>query len=343
MIKNLEMGRSLRPEGPTGSEQRPLTHSAHLVERVPVDALKLADSPRTAGEDAEHVRTLAEMDVDLPPLVVHRSTLNVIDGAHRLRAAVLRGDDFVDVCFFEGSTADAFVLAVELNGTHGLPLSLADRKAAAERIIASHGQWSDRRIAKVVGLAANTVGAIRRCSTAHDEQLNTTVGQDGRIRPRNSAEGRRRAEAYLKEHPGASLREIAKAAGISPGTAGDVRRRIHRTGAHDGPPPDALPTAQAAPGKAAPLRRTGHRAPKRISADVLTSLTKDPSLRFTAAGKILLRSLRICAVDAEQWARIVDAVPTHRQETIASLARECAVMWQNLADRLAERVGATAP
>ena len=70
--------------------------------------------------------------------------MRVIDGTHRLRAALLRGVDVIDVLYFDGPDADAFVLAVELNHTHGLPLSRADRTAAAERIIGSHPDWSDR-------------------------------------------------------------------------------------------------------------------------------------------------------------------------------------------------------
>jgi hypothetical protein len=52
---------------------------------------------------------------------------------HRLRAAVANGQEAVDVRYFDGSAADAFLRAVEANVKHGLPLSLADRRAAAQR------------------------------------------------------------------------------------------------------------------------------------------------------------------------------------------------------------------
>src|SRR5262245_17675514 len=107
---------------------------------VPIRSLVPSQSLRINGEHKDHVRTLAETDDKLPPIVVHRTTMQVIDGMHRLRAAVLRGREHIDVEFFEGDEEDAFVLAVKLNARHGLPLSPADRAAAVVRIINSHRQ-----------------------------------------------------------------------------------------------------------------------------------------------------------------------------------------------------------
>ncbi|MEW1629047.1 ParB/RepB/Spo0J family partition protein [Streptomyces sp. NPDC089173] len=329
------------PGGDTGTEAASATGGSAAggarlaaAECVSVAALAAFDGPRSGKEDEEHVELLATLQARLPPILVHRPTMRVIDGAHRLRAAVVRGDDRIMVRYFDGSEADAFVLAVRLNSEHGLPLSLSDRKAAAARIIASHTQWSDRRIAEVVGLAANTVGAIRQRSTAQNEQPNASIGRDGRMRPRNGAEGRLRAGELMRANPAASLREIARLAGISAATASDVRARLNRG------EPLVTPQQQQAGGRESPSRPAPPRSfgPGRPDSDVLlVSLSKDPSLRLTMAGKVLLRALRVCAVDADGWSRIVDAVPPHRQEVVARLARECANTWQLLADRLAER------
>lgn len=309
------------------------------TERVPVNAIIVSDSPRMAGENMDHIRMLAKLEAKLPPIVVHRRTMHVIDGAHRLRAAILRGDDLIEVKFFDGTDADAFVVAVEMNGEHGLPLSLADRTAAAARIVDSHPLWSDRRIAKVVSLAGSTVGAIRRRSTAQNEQLNTNVGSDGRVRPRNGGGGRQLAGDLIKRNPDSSMRAIAKAAGVSPATASDVRARLDR-----GEPP-VTPRQRLAmqQEKTSYSATSQNRALSVVSPDIVSSLTKDPSLRFSDAGKILLRALGNCAVNPEQWARIVEAVPTHHQETVVRLARLCASMWQDFADRLAEQMDGTSP
>ncbi|MFD1048366.1 ParB N-terminal domain-containing protein, partial [Kibdelosporangium lantanae] len=116
----------------------------------------MSDSPRLEGEDGEHIRALVELDVQLPPITVHRTTMRVIDGMHRLRAAVLRRQDFIDAYLVDAEPDDVFVLAVEANIQHGLPLTFADRKAAAARIVRSHPHWSDRAIAAKTGLSPKT-------------------------------------------------------------------------------------------------------------------------------------------------------------------------------------------
>jgi hypothetical protein len=86
---------------------------------------------------------------------------------------------------------------------------------------------SDRAIAEAVGLTAKVVAAIRR-STEAAAQSDVRVGRDGRTRPLNGAAGRLRVAALVAEHPEASLREVARLAGVSPGTVRDVRRRLER-------------------------------------------------------------------------------------------------------------------
>ncbi|HEY1620466.1 MAG TPA: ParB/RepB/Spo0J family partition protein, partial [Streptosporangiaceae bacterium] len=126
------------------------------ADQVPVAALLVGDSPRLQGESNEHIRMLAATDAQLPPILVHRPTMQVVDGMHRLRAALLRGQPTISVRFLDGSAEDAFISAVQANIEHGLPLTLADREAAADRIIATHPWRSDRWIATVTGLAAST-------------------------------------------------------------------------------------------------------------------------------------------------------------------------------------------
>ncbi|MFE0012787.1 ParB/RepB/Spo0J family partition protein, partial [Streptomyces erythrochromogenes] len=125
----------------------PAKRTPHSAAEVPVGALLAADSPRTVPVDESHAQALANSGRTLPPLLVHRPTMRIIDGTHRLRAAVLRGRDTVGVTYFDGSAEDAFVLSVEANISHGLPLTQAERTGAALRILRSHPDWSDRGIA----------------------------------------------------------------------------------------------------------------------------------------------------------------------------------------------------
>ncbi|WP_240667562.1 ParB/RepB/Spo0J family partition protein [Streptomyces luteoverticillatus] len=304
-----------------------------------IGALSAGDSPRLCGADDEYCRVLAESGAELPPIVVHQATMRVVDGAHRLRAAELRGDTDIAVRFFSGSPQDAYVLAVRANTTHGLPLTRMERTVAADRIIASHPQWSDRSIAAVTGLSARTVAALRRRSSDAIARSDNRIGRDGRVRPVNSAESRRMASELMASDPNASLRQIARLVGLSPTTVLDVRRRLDRG---DDPVPAGR---RKAPGR--PLPHRTERRPRggagHDDLDVLLrSLARDPALRFTEAGRLLLRWLHRQAVDTEEQIRLLDDVPAHCVEPVAELIRRCAERWLDFADQLEQRMSRTA-
>ncbi|MFJ8042662.1 ParB N-terminal domain-containing protein [Kitasatospora sp. NPDC096147] len=437
---------------------------ASEVESVPVELLLPADSPRLTGEDPGHVEALAQSGRALAPILVHRASRKVVDGRHRLRAAALRGEQEVLVRYLEGPEEEIFIRAVEANVAHGLPLTLADRRAAARRILASHPGWSDRAIARVTGLSPKTVGAARRCSSEENPQSiagvvpTVRVGRDGRVRPLDPAEGRRAAAKLFAERPDASLREVSRAVGISVSTAHDVRRMLQRgegllrsgrsgpggpgeqggrsgqgeqagryagsvdperaeggsfgpehfgserfgagllvggpvaaeqlmvgrvaagrgdegrppavplppapVGSHraaaegtagtpgtvvpaTGPDPAAVARVvrQARPGSgparsaagAVPPQGAGERAPggAQPAAAILERLAKDPSLRFTESGRLLLRWLGARDLDARTRSDLVAAVPPHCAVVVADLASSYAREWSSLAEELA--------
>lgn len=300
------------------------------VVQLAISSLLPADSPRLQGLDPGHVRALAEIEDGLPPILVHRSTMRVIDGMHRLRAAQLNGRDTIDVQFFEGSQEETFLLAVRANVAHGLPLTLADRRAAARRVVQSHPQMSDRSIATITGLAAKTVAAIRR-STAEYPQLNARIGQDGRVRPVDGAEGRRLAERVLAAHPGAPLRMIAREAGVSLGTAQDVRRRV-QLGQDPAPDDQRPPATRSGPPGRAPAQ------PERVDLQsILDSLRRDPSLRYKESGRSFLRWLGLRMILSVEWRRAVNIISPHSAILVSKVARECATSWTEFAEELERR------
>jgi hypothetical protein len=201
--------------GRTISEADPGRDTAVPATRVPISSIHAADSPRLAGVNSEHVLALAELGADLPPILVHRATMRVIDGMHRIRATQLRGDDTIAVRYFDGAEDDAFMLGVWENIAHGLPLTLADRRAAAARILLLRPQWSDRAIAAAAGLSPKTVGSLRQRSSSDHGATQPRVGRDGRVRPVNSGEVRKLASQYLAEHPDTSPRDVARSTGVS--------------------------------------------------------------------------------------------------------------------------------
>ncbi|MFI6460979.1 ParB N-terminal domain-containing protein [Streptomyces sp. NPDC050528] len=339
------------------------THTDHFrpdqeVVTVAISALQMGESPRTKGQDQEHIIRLAEMEGPLPPIIVNRRTMQVVDGVHRVFATILRGEDRIRAVFFDGSAEDAFLCAVQANIAHGLPLSLADRRAAAERIILSHSLISDRAIARAAGLGAKTVAALRRRLALSAPQVQTRVGIDGKARPLNSAAGRLRAAQVLAERPHASLREVARLAGVSPTTVSDVKRRL----AVGNPPAGALPPAPEANTDARPVREEGTRqrsAPETDShvrpapdetaqprsqrravpaqldpGHALEKLLRDPSLRQKQLGRELLRLLHHNAIVVKEWRKLMAAVPQHCTRTTADLARQYAESWEKFEEKV---------
>jgi ParB-like chromosome segregation protein Spo0J len=283
---------------------------------VSVSDLVRGESPRLDGENEEHIQRLAETDESLPPIVVHWPSMLVIDGMHRVRAAQLRGQSVIGVRFLDCGRNEIFVEMVKANVSHGLPLSLADRKAAAERVLATHPQWSDRMIAAVTGLAHKTVGRIRRDLAGRLPEAATRVGRDGYARPLGRG-GRERAEKIVRRDPDASLRAVARAAGVSVGTVHAVRRaeeppaRVHRA---------AVPTD----------------VPDGHWASMMRRLRADPSLRFTEAGRAVLWLFGSHSIADGGWRRLSDSVPAHWAPSLAGLAHELAVAWQQFAAHLDE-------
>ncbi|GHC70505.1 hypothetical protein GCM10007079_02040 [Nocardiopsis terrae] len=286
---------------------------------VAIKDLSFSLTPRKGKENLEHIRRLAGIDEGVDPIVVHLDTMSVIDGSHRVRAAQMRGEAEIEACFFSGSIEDAFVLAVQSNIGHGLPLTLNERKASAARIVVSHPHWSDRVVAKKTGLNAKTVGRIRRESTKDELVSGVRVGADGKARPLSSIEGRRSAAALFEANPESSLREVSRKSGLSVATVRDVRERViqgqdplperlRRTDA-DSCPTDSAPGAPTTRSQA----RSGPAADRAavVTAEAVRKLVRDPSLRATESGRALLRVLMVTEVDSGQWDQILRTIPEH--------------------------------
>jgi transposase-like protein len=197
-----------------------------------------------------------------------------------------------------------------------------------------------------VGLAAKTVAAIRRRSTDAAPEMSARVGRDGRVRPLDGVTGRRRAADLLAERPGASLREIARGAGVSPATARDVRRRLER----GEEPARARPRAAGVGGSSARSGQAGRPRAERAAGVVQPSpaiavekLLRDPSLRHNDQGRRLLRLLQHNAVGEQERPGIMAAVRPHCAASVVQLAFHYSQMWVDFAQKLEERTQAVGP
>jgi hypothetical protein len=70
---------------------------------------------------------------------------------------------------------------------------------------------------------------------------------------------------------------------------------------------------------------------------LLESLSKDPSLRFTESGRVLLRKL-LAGAGAPPGRELLEALPPHCVYTMASLARAYAHEWSQLARQLEHKL-----
>lgn len=289
------------------------------IVEVATDSLLPGFSPRLAAHSEQNVRLLMEVDGALPPILVLRKTNQVIDGMHRLLAARRRGQEKIAVRYYDCDEASAFVLAVRANVAHGLALSLSERKAAAGRILRCYADWSDRRIARATGLSDKTVATIRGYIHGEVEEASRRIGLDGRARAVNAVARRREVASLFAEEPGLSLRHVAKRTGVSPETVRLAKLRASRT--------DTRPASAARAGAEAPNPQL-----------CLAILVKDPALRSTDAGRLLLRTLSAFPQISREAEQLLDVVPVHDLAAFARLAAANAQLWQELAEGAGRRL-----
>jgi ParB-like chromosome segregation protein Spo0J len=340
-------GHALRAVLDPPVEQMP---GSGMVVRIPVSSLITGLDVRVDGVDERHVATLAEVTHALPPILVHARSMTVIDGHHRLCAARRNGAVDVDVVLVEGDLMDALVLALRVNSVHGLPLSRKDRRMAVQRILTAYPDWSDRRIASVAGTTHTTVANIRNGATGESGHLNARRGLDGRSRPMDVGERRRRVARLLEERPTGALREIAAAAGVSVGTVRDVRKRqasglpvaperSAATGTRVVRPPTAQDLDSVDDLRRPPFSPDRPAGAAKSYADVrelemlLARLRRDPSFRSTVVGKSLLQGVSI-ALGLPDLPELLGTVPPHTRSSLRCLARHAAARWHHLADEL---------
>lgn len=286
---------------------------------VPIRELTETLTPRSRGGDMYHARTLAESYERLPPVLVHRDTMAVIDGVHRLIASKLLGQDSIRVTFFDGTEFDAYVEGVRVNSTHGKPLSLEERRHAARKVLAFRPEWSDRRVAETCGISPGTVAAIRGRATGEPEQLSTRVGRDGKKRPTDPGLVRLQIADLIRKEPHTSSRSLAATVASSQATVLDVRRRVER-----GESP--LP---------AKLQEMAAHQERSCSNPRLT--TEDPALVATDEGRDFCRWFDRTRITSNELEEYVAAVPLSRVYLIADEARARSATWSQFATQVETR------
>lgn len=208
--------------------------------------------------------------------------------------------------------------------------SLTERRAAAARMLRASPARSDREVGRAVGLSAGTVSAVRR-TLGERRAAQVRVGGDGRARPVSAEQGRRAAARLLAEHPDLPVRAIAREAGISLGTAHDVRRRVM---AGLSPLPEGRVSQPAGQGHL-PSRPADPASPPRTSrqdpAAALDALRRDPVLRYSETGRTLLRRLDAEFVAAGRLTELCENLPAHCVAQVEAVIRHIGTVWADSA------------
>jgi ParB-like chromosome segregation protein Spo0J len=288
------------------------------VVMVEVNDLSITPSFRESGVTHEHVAHLIAMRGHWPPILVARGDGLVIDGVHRVAAARFLGLARIEAVLFDGGPEDALIEFVRRNVYHGLPLTLAERKHAAARILTAQPAWSDRRVAELCAISPKTVARLRptagRRPTEETPHLDiaSRIGRDNRCRPVDGASARSRIVEEIKARPDASLRAIAATVGVSPETVRSVRMSLQHA-------PDA------------------GTEPARIEAP----WKDDAAILSSNGGEDFVAWFERTVVTDDDAARHLDAVPLSRIYEIADEARRRSTMWMQFARSLEARTTAS--
>jgi ParB-like chromosome segregation protein Spo0J len=210
----------------TSSTPEPESVAAPLPTIRPVKLARLQPGPTIRPLDEAHVLVLRGVLDRLPPIAVTEDDLMLIDGAHRVEAAVRARLTHLPAEHLALAPGEVLAERVRRNASHGLPLRLEERKRAALLLIAEDPTRSNAAVGRTAGLSTSTVRRLRGCPGRSENDLDTVTGVDGNNYPRNPDDRRRAALDLLRREPGLSDRAIARQVRLSPTTVGALRRTV---------------------------------------------------------------------------------------------------------------------
>jgi hypothetical protein len=195
-----------------------------------------------------------------------------------------------------------------------------DRHTAVRTMLAAHPEWADRRIGTHCGVSPRTVGRVRaqlaEAAPGDVTCADVRIGRDGRARPVDPAAQRQRVVEALVERPEASLRDIARAVGVSPETVRSVRAALADQ-------PERVATVP-------PVDLMAWSAARERA----VSWKPDHSFTSRDDGAVTARFLERTDVQECELDRHACAVPLSRVYEVSDEARRRAVFWAQLAERV---------
>ncbi len=197
---------------------------------------------------------IAENGVEVP--VVLDAEGEIIDGHHRVRAWTELRDEGRELADYPRevrsdlkTNAEKRELAWRLN-MQRRNLNRAQKRALIAAKLKETPEWSDNRIAKLLGVSWHTVSEVRKEleATSQIAKLERLIGSDHKERPRSDArteeekaelrESWRQVEEHKKtlrlaetiqRNPERTDEDLAEQTGAEPATVGELRELLERT------------------------------------------------------------------------------------------------------------------
>ena len=141
---------------------------------APPHTIKILDGFNVRDIDDDHVATFAEAYRDkqpVPPILVavgDDGSLELVDGEHRLRGAIIAGVPLIQMVEFKGDREQRVAAAVRHN--QGKQMTSTEKARAYLRMQAFG--WSNARIAQESGVSEGTVANHLLLAASGDEVLN---------------------------------------------------------------------------------------------------------------------------------------------------------------------------
>lgn len=130
---------------------------------------------RLSEETVQNYIDALDAGDSFPPIEVYYDGTDywLADGFHRARAYLYTLALFIPAAIHQGTQRDAVLHSVGANRDHGLPRNNEDKRRAVITLLRDEewAQWSDREIARRVGVSAPTVSSIRAELTVKNLQL----------------------------------------------------------------------------------------------------------------------------------------------------------------------------
>jgi predicted transcriptional regulator len=240
----------------------------------------------------------------------------------------------MEVVYFDGDHEAAQIEAIRRNITHGLPLTLAERRAAVKRLLERHPGWSDSRIAEICGVSCKTVSRYRKEAEPSLSNPERRIGRDGKGRPANPDAVRGRVVDLLQARPGLSLRQVAAEVGASKETIRSVRKLLESRVSSDA----CSAVVVTLPREPIPLEPSVMVAEPPRSRGNQASWSADTACASTRDGQAFASWFDAHSVQDVQSITYASGVPLSRIYEVIDESRRRSEFWTAFAATLSDRV-----